>query len=167
MAPLYTRTIDRPSGNVYINPNTGVPTQIVPAGGLTDTGLWVPLKLNADGTISATVTENQGTPHYDDAVATTTPGVEQTLIGQTVAAGNTRYLYQVILATRVTGIFEIFSNGDLIGSGRTGPGCVPVVTFLPARPVMENILYEVKFTSRLNSSAQSVECYVQAADVPQ
>lgn len=162
-SPTYDRTIDKSSGNVYINPVPpgNPPTQGIPPLGLTEEGNWVPFLLNADGTIPAGI---MGTPHFDDAIDDTTPGDEQTLIDETVPDGVTRNLNSVIVKTRVTGSFQVLSNGELIGSGRTGPGGSPTMTFNPARPLSAGTEYKVVFTSRIDSPVQSVEAYAQSSD---
>lgn len=166
MAPPYTRRIDKPTGKVYIDPNAGIPTQIVPAGGLTPDGLWVPLNVLDDGTVVTIAgSDNAGVPYFDDAIQTITPGVQQTLLDVIVPDATKRYLSQLIIATRVTGVFWIMAAGAVIGSGRTGPGEDSMMSFYPPRPIMAGTEYMVLFTSRLNAPVQSVECYLQASDV--
>lgn len=159
----YKRTIDTATGRVYIDPNTGKPTEAVPAAGLSPSGLWVPLAMNEDGTLATS--DIVGTPHFDDAQDETTPGVEQTLISQTVPAGTTRNISQVIVATRVTGVFQVLSDDEIIGSGRTGPGGTGPMTWSPPRALAAGTEYQVIFQARDNSPPQDVEAYVQATDM--
>lgn len=165
----YDTHVDISSSNFYVRPITKPPgddqAQVYPAGGLTLEGKWVPLQVNDDGTLPAPGSIASMTPHFDDAQVDTDPGLEQLLIDQTVPDGVTRYLSSVILSTRVTGIFYVLANGSLIGSGRSGPGCTPIMTFNPMRSLAAGTDYQVLFTSRPNSPIQSVECYVQANDV--
>jgi len=163
MSPGYKRTIDTATGRVYIDPNTGKPTEIVPSGGLSPSGLWVPLALNEDGTLATT--DIVGVPHFDDAIEETTPGVEQTLIDETVPDGTTRNLSQVLVVTRVTGVFQVVSGDVVIGSGRTGPGGTGPMTWSPPRSLAAGTEYQVLFQSRENSPPQDVEAYVQATDM--
>lgn len=162
----YTRSVDKPTGKVYIIPaGTQVPTEAVPAAGLTADGSWVPLLVGPDGTLFVETNGMSGTPHYDDAEAEVNPGVEQTLVDQTVPSGIVRSVSAVRVVTRVTGSFAVMANGEMIGSGRTGPGEDGRMLFSPPRPLTAGTEYEVLFTSRLNAPAQGVECYVQASDV--
>lgn len=165
VAPDYTRTIDRATGKVQIDPNTKIPTTGIPALGLTLSGQWVPLLLNDDGTLVDSGQTSMFTPYFDDSIDDTDPGVEQTLIDEVVPDGMTRYLSSVILKTRVTGSFQILAGLEVIGSGRTGPGGAPTMNFNPMRPLSAGTEYKVNFTARTNSPVQSVEAYVQANDL--
>lgn len=165
MPSPYTRTIDQATGKIYINPNTGKNSELYPMGGLTSTGIWVPIALNPDGTLVQEGSSTSINPHFDDVQEDTTPGLVQTLVDNTVPVGVTRYIGSVILKTRVTGYFEILANGELIGSGRTGPGGDLGMNYTPMRPLIAGTEYLVTFKSRANSPVQSVECYVQANDL--
>lgn len=165
MLPPFVRTLEKANGKVYIDPvGSKLNTEIMPAGGITSSGKWIPLSLNEDGTLPSP-SVMAGIPYYDDAQEPTDPGVEQLLISATVPVGVTRYISSVIVKTRVTGSFEILAGAQVIGSGRTGPGGSPTMNFTPARPLSAGVEYKVNFTSRPNSPVQSVECYLQADDI--
>jgi hypothetical protein len=157
--------IDRPTGKTYWFPTGTQRTEYMPAGGLTASGQWVPLFLADDGSVIISE-EGNTTPAFNDALEDVTPGAEQTLASETVPAGFRRLIHQVLVVTRVSGAFQVLSGTDVIGSGRTGPGCSGVMPFNPPRPMAPGTNYKVLFTSRLNAPVQDVECYVQAADVP-
>lgn len=163
--PPFKRTVDKPTGKVYIDPLTGIPTELVPAGTLTPTGAWVPLMSDENGVLFVqSDTTMVGTPHFDDSQNDITPGLEQTLIDETVPANTTRNLSQLVLSTRVTGAYSVMAGAEMIMSGRTGPGTFPVIPFSPPRPLEAGTEYQVLFTSRLNAPVQGVECYLQSTD---
>lgn len=159
------------TGNVYWDPgnpiddqpSNGIQTQIRPIAGLSPGGIWIPYKVTDDGAMPVDTGGVGGTPTFDDFQDTTTPGIEQTLISNSVAVGKIKKLSQVLVITRVTGEFTVSNGAQVIGSGRTGPGCDGRMLFTPARPITGS--YTVKFTARAGSPAQDVECYVQATDV--
>jgi hypothetical protein len=160
--PPFIRTLR--TGNVYIDPDTGMPTQIIPGALLTPSGVWVPISGDENGMFVQMSSGIDGTPHFDDAQMAITPGQDQTLIDGVVPAGVTRSIGQILVVARVAGIFTVLANGAVIGSGRTGPGCFGLVPYNPARPLVAGTEYQVIFTSRLNAPPQSVECYLQATD---
>lgn len=167
MASSPPAVIDKPTGKTYWDPSTGIPTEFKPAGGLTAGKKWVPILVDDSGALVVSGEVSSGAPHFDDAQDSITPGVEQILIDVTVPSNLNRHLSQVVVATRVTGVFTITANGLIVGSGRTGPGEDGFMSFAPARPMAPNTEYKVLFQSRLNASIQSVECYVQSIDFPQ
>ena len=165
MSGPYVRVVDKPTGKVTIAPTvSGIPTHGVPALGLTVDDVWVPLQLGPDGSVVLSPSTMTATPHFDDALADVTPGLTQILIDAVVPANTQRSIGQVIVTTRVTGVFWVTANGAIIGSGRTGPGCYSFISFLPQRPLESGTEYQVLFASRLNAPLQTVECYVQASD---
>lgn len=165
MPPPYNRTIDTASGRVYIDPLTGKPTEIIPSGGLSPSNQWIPIKVAEDGTVFVESGGMVGTPHFDDSIQDVDPGVDQVLIDHIVPANTIRNVSQVLVVTRVTGIFTVVANDEIIGSGRTGPGGTGPMIFNPPRPISSGVEYQVIFTSRLNAPVQSVECYLQASDI--
>lgn len=163
MPSPYERRLSGSFNDVWIapSPTPNVFTMIRPAGGLTRSGVWVPWLLNDDGT---PVFPGQGTPNFDDALATTDPGVLQSLITGTVPAGITRSLMQMFVITRAVGAFQVLANDELIGGGRTGPAGIGRFSWTPPRPLVAASTYEVRFLSSSSSPAQDVEAYVQATD---
>lgn len=164
MPSPYTRQLSGSFNEVYIAPAPAPQTytQIFPAGGLTKSGVWVPWLLNDDGT--PVVPGAGGTVYFDDVIATVTPGVLQSLITQAVPSGVTRSLMQVYVITRAVGAFQVLLDGELIGSGRTGPAGIGLMTWVSGRPLASGSSYEIRFLSNANSPAQDVEAYVQATD---
>lgn len=152
------------TGNIYWDPGSGIASRIFPIAGLTQSGIWIPYRVSSDGSITVITDTVGGTPYYDDYQGTTTPGVEQTLVDVVIPSSVQRQIYQVVVATRVTGEFFVTAGSEVIGSGRTGPGCVGNIIFTPPRPLDSGVEYKVLFTARVGSPAQDVECYVQATD---
>ena len=152
---------------VYVNPQApsqGVNTEVMPAAGLTADGKWIVIAVNPDGTLPPPGSV-MGAAHFDESQQDVTPGADQVLVDQLVPAGSTRTLSQVMVVTRVTGSFSVLQNGSVIGSGRTGPGCLGLMPFSPGRTLAPGDGYQVTFRSRPGAPEQSVECYVQATDV--
>lgn len=169
-ASPYIRTLVGSFNEVYIEPYVGAdrtlrPTQIFPAGGLTNDGFWVPWRLNPDGT---PILPGQGDPHFDDARAALDPGEVQELVNATVPVGVTRQLMRAWVITRAVGAFHVIvGDGDdevLVGSGRTGPAGIGQFEWTPARKLAASAIYKVRFLSNVNSPAQDVEAYVQSTD---
>lgn len=170
-ASPYIRTLVGSFYNVYINPQPGEsdgkkPTQIFPAGGLTDDGVWVPWRLNPDGTPIFNL-PGAGVNHFDDARELITPGAVQDLIDEDVPVATTRALLRVYVATRAVGAFHILSGPaeDLIGSGRTGPAGIGYFEWRNGRQLAAGTNYKVRFLSNANAALQDVEIYVQATDI--
>ena len=105
---------------------------------------------------------NNGLPVFFEAAAITTPGTLQTLISYTVPVSKTFNLLQVLLACRQEASFQIYGDGNLIGSGRTGAAS-PNVNFpyRVARSYVSGKIIEIKATARSGSVAANIECYAQ------
>ena len=117
--------------------------------------------------VYVTIVDTPGVPTYFDYSGISTPGVEQTLIADTVAASTIRAMSNVVVSCRAEGIVLIKAGGAIIGSGRTGPAHpVSLFTWSPKRDVAAGVEIKVLFTARSASAANSVEAYVQASDRP-
>jgi hypothetical protein len=102
---------------------------------------------------------------FFEVAASTTPGVEQTLLSLTIPALTTRFVHQVVVVCRMEGSFRVLSDSSLIGSGRTGAAQSNVAfNFSPPRPLLAGSVLDVLFESRPNSPVVDVEVFVQAAD---
>lgn len=104
-----------------------------------------------------------GAATFVDAATETTPGSEQTLLSYTVPALRILNILSVKLACRQEAHFEVYGDGSMIGSGRTG-AATPNVNFAyqPARSFNAGKIIEVKATARNGSAAANIECYIQA-----
>lgn len=154
------------TGRIYFRSVTNPPvnSQLFPIAGLAADGSILPILVDKEG--RTVIAPGSGTiPHYEAEEATTTPGIDQSLIAGTVPADTSRALAQVLVVTRVTGSFVVNVNGVAVGSGRTGPGCLGVMPWASGLPLEPGDEYEVLFRSRPNSPPQSVECYLQANDM--
>jgi hypothetical protein len=97
----------------------------------------------------------------------TTPGSYQTLITSIVPSNTIRYLYKAQINVRQEGVFQVLANGDLIGSGRTGPGLSPVFEWMPQKPLTAGTVVELKFMQRPNSPSVTCEGYLMGIDQSQ
>jgi hypothetical protein len=103
-----------------------------------------------------------GTPTFIDASSVTTPGIEQTLASYTVPALNTFNLLSGTVVCRQECSFQMYGDGSLIGSGRTGPGNPNVnFTYRISRSFVAGKIIEVKATARSGSAPSDIECYLQ------
>jgi hypothetical protein len=104
-----------------------------------------------------------GDPLFVDASADTVPGSEQTLLSYTVPSLRTINILSVQVVCRQESSFQIYGDGILIGSGRTG-AAAPNVNFgyRVARSFAAGKLIQVKATARSGSAAAPIECYLQA-----
>lgn len=63
-----------------------------------------------------------GDPLYYDVEEISTPGVQQTLLDETVAPGTTTRFLTAKFKSVYPAEWSILANGELIGSGYAGPG---------------------------------------------
>ena len=110
---------------------------------------------------SVSIADN-GLPVFFEASTVTTPGILQTLLSYTVPVSKTLNLLQVLLTCRQEALFQIYGDGNLIGSGRTGAAS-PNVNFpyRVARSYVSGKIIEIKATARSGSVAADIECYAQ------
>jgi hypothetical protein len=87
-------------------------------------------------------------------VATTTPGLVQTLNSFTVGAGKTRILANIKVSCFLGGTWVAYADSAIIGSGRCGSGSYDSgLDFLPRQRLAESVLFELKFTQRAGTPA--------------
>lgn len=106
-------------------------------------------------------------PEFDKAArinvpqvsATTTPGIEQTLISYSVPAGKKHTLTKSFFSCRVEGVARIYIGGEVFATQRTS-GAEPnaIIDMSPSPEiVLSGVLVETKFTARLSSAVTEVE----------
>lgn len=166
----YTRNKDRSTGRVTFVLDGQIPaTEGIPALGYNpQANEWFPLIVDPTGALVTTNESGPGvglTPVFDDASDNTTPGVEQVLISSSVPAGKTRFVSRIQVVCPFVGRFSAYFDGELIGSGLTGPTSEGVMEFDPPRPFVTGTPYEIRFTSRSGSPVVAVDCYLQASDM--
>ena len=104
-----------------------------------------------------------GTPLFLEAATLTTPSTEQTLISYTVPASKTLNIASARVVCRQESFFEVYGDGTLIGSGRTGPASPNVYFDYSVSPsFVSGKIIEIKATARSGSPASSIEAYVHA-----
>jgi len=111
---------------------------------------------------------SSGIKYFKKAITTTTPGIEQTLISDTILVGKTVNLLHLQLSCREQATFRILIAGSQVGSGRTGPGGDRNIFFpwTPDEVAIAGSLVEVKFlqmSARPNSV--DVEAYLTGREV--
>lgn len=105
-------------------------------------------KVRADGTL-VTDPIDLGEPEHQDGVATSTPGIEQTLNTFTVAAGKTRILGSIKVSSFLAGTWIAYKDSAIIGVGRVSSGHPDsILEFLPRRRLVETEVFELKFKQR-------------------
>ena len=150
-------------GEIVILPSDkGIPQMIYdPVAGLWHfaTGAAGVQNVNVIGSVS--IVDN-GEPVFTEAASTTTPGIIQTLLSYTVPALKTLNLLSVVLACRQETSFQIYGDGALIGSGRTGAAAPNAIfNYRVARSYVAGKIVEIKATARSGSVAADIECYAQ------
>lgn len=111
-------------------------------------------KVRADGTL-VTDPIDLGDPVTGLAgVATSTPGVVQTLASFTVGAGKTRILGNIKVSSFLAGTWVAYEDSVIIASGRCGSGSYDSKEeFLPRRRLAESVLFELKYTQKAGTPA--------------
>lgn len=110
--------------------------------------------------------ETAGTPIFPSFVGITDPGVTQNLISDTVSAGKTRLIRQVIVSCSAYGEYEILADGAIIGSGITSPSNPKdIFPFDPNFPVPSGKTIEVKFRSSANSPITSLKSFLMSNEI--
>lgn len=133
-----------------------------------DDGLWY-LAKGSKGcmTIDGGVTSSPpGDPVFTQVQTVTTPGVEQSLFSFSVPALTTRNLTTLNVTCTLPTVFNLFSGGVKVATGRTGPG-EPNANFVwaPSRAVAAGTTVELKLLSLAGVSATDVEAYLMSSDV--
>lgn len=146
----------------------------VVTGGTADFAVAVTCADNALAGASSAPPDSGGTPpvdpggapvYFDDEVAIT-PGAEQTLIDETVPDGIIRSLNKLLVSCRFEGSYVVLVDGDLAGSGLTGPADVnSSYEWNPPRQVEAGSNIKVKFIGRVGIPATvTVKSHLQCSD---
>lgn len=121
--------------------------------------------LRSDGGVPLPSNEAGDLVHLSSSDATT-PGVAQILITDIVPSGKVRKMSQVIVVCRSHGRYVVMSDGDIIGSGRTGPATPKsIFPWNPRKVEATGKLLTVTFTADADAPVSSVEAYLMASDV--
>lgn len=122
---------------------------------------------SGSGDVTPPPSDLAGIGHFADSSDTITPGAAQDLITETVPAGIQRQLSKLFVSCRFEGFYEVLLDGDVVGSGRTGPGNVNSrYEWTPVRPAEEGQEIIVRFTARAGAPATAtVESHLQCTDV--
>lgn len=107
-----------------------------------------------------------GSAYFKEVQTTTTAGVEQDLINETVSAGKKVLLLQSFITCRMEGKWRILIDSDEIASGRTGAAVANSdFSWLPYRQASAGQTVTVKFLARSGSPSADVEAYLQAREL--
>jgi len=107
-----------------------------------------------------------GAAQHFKSTTTTTPGVAQTLISETVPAGKTWYLHTARISSRMDIKWEVKVAGAVAASGRSGAGHPDSPhQWHPAKSVAASTLITVEILSRSGQPVADVEAYLSAAEV--
>lgn len=99
--------------------------------------------------------------------ASTVSGLaEVVLIDETVPVLKLRKYYGINVVCRRQGKITVFANGNLVGSGRTGPASPNVkILLMPVETLNAGQKIEVKFKPSLNSSTSAdIEAFVRGIE---
>ena len=95
-----------------------------------------------------------------------TPGIEQTLILDTVPVGKERKMTKLYITGRHPGTYRLDDGSDIIASGRIGPGrLVDVFRWEPRLTRSAGVTFTLKFTALSGTPASDVEAYLMASDL--
>ena len=98
--------------------------------------------------------------------ALTENGVEKELLSHTVASGKYRKLLNFKISCRETGLYRIYLNSDIIGSGRLNSTQVQdQFTWNPPMVVDEGYSYRVTYITFGGRPDKSVEAYRSVIEV--
>lgn len=129
-----------------------------------DQNKWYVLR-SVGGVIPVAFSEAGDAVHLE-AASTTTPGIAQDLISNTVPSGKVRKVTTAVVTSRTYGSYVVTINGDIIGSGRTGPGNTKDnITWNPRRNAQAGDLVKLTFTAHSDSPANDVEAYLMSSDI--
>jgi len=96
----------------------------------------------------------------------TTPGIEQTIITSTVAAGIERKLTKISVTGRHPVTYKLDNGSDIIASGRIGPAkLVDIFRWEPRYTLSAGATLSLKITALSGSPASDIEAYVMASDI--
>jgi hypothetical protein len=109
-----------------------------------------------------------GTPTLITDERATDPGNQQELISFVVGVGVTLDLYQARVVTRVHGKWRVTVDGQLVGSGRTGPSISELSQFSwsPRLSATSGQNVKVLFTAHADTPMSEVEAYLNGSSRP-
>ena len=101
---------------------------------------------------------------FAESQSVTTPGTLQTLINETVPAGKTYKLNNIIVPCKMSGHFDIKIDSVIVGSGNTGPANMNArFNFNPIRAATAGQVIKVEFTAKTGTpTGANVEAYLMA-----
>jgi len=107
-----------------------------------------------------------GNRFYEKNQTVTTPGVEQTLISETVGVGLNVNLIDCQVSCSREGVLKVYVENVVIASARTGPGN-PNAIFLwnPYHSVLETETVEVKYLASNWNPVTEIEVYLQGREI--
>jgi hypothetical protein len=108
-----------------------------------------------------------GTPKVVEVSTTTTPGGTKVLFSFAVPAGKVLEHNQVVVSCRIRGVWKLFSDLNLRGSGRTGAG-KPDSNMVWVRSDQEPALAVIKVEFEAAAEvtvAADIECYYQGSEI--
>jgi len=98
-------------------------------------------------------------------VGVTTPGVLQTVINETVAAGKVVNLLQIFISCALEGKITILVDSTTIATGRTGPAESNFYfSWLPFEPVSAAGVIKVQYLGASYRPATDLEVFLQARE---
>lgn len=108
---------------------------------------------------------DEGVPFFAEDTIAGVPASQETALTFTVPTGIIRKLTQVVVSSTIRGLFKVYADSDIIGSGRLGPANLNVsFQFSPPRPIAAEAVVTVTFEAPADAPVASVDCYVQASD---
>jgi len=112
------------------------------------------------------VLANLGTPHFKSGSDVGDPGNFKVLVTDTVPTGFVRNITQVVVTCNMEGYFQILVDGQMVGSGMTGPAehTVPF-GFDPPYPVNAASVILIQFRQRTKCPPAQVDVHLQTTDV--
>ena len=110
--------------------------------------------------------ETEGDPLDLSYDGVTTPGITQTLINHTVAVAKKNYLLQLFISCRIEGVYEIFVDSQLVGSGRTSASTPnDFYSWRPYQLAEAGEIVKVEYTGMVGRPVSDIECFMQARNV--
>lgn len=118
-----------------------------------------------DGTIPVSFSE-AGDPVHLKFAGVSTPGVEQTLITDTVPVGKKRRMSKIYMTGRQPGTYKLEDGSGIIATGRIGAArLVDTFSWEPRVELVAGTTITLKFTSLSGTPASDIEAYVMASDL--
>lgn len=123
-------------------------------------GLWRLLRTDGSGSLYVKDAGNAGNPLFHDYQGLTENGVEKILINETIPSGRSRSLSQLKITCREIGLYRIYINNVIIGSGRLGPSKInDTFIWTPRRLMLEADVYKLTYETFPGRPNKSIEAY--------